>query len=56
MLSRTVVGWFVASTLVTLATAAEPALSKPVVRVRYQYFTVSGMDGAQQADWFSILA
>lgn len=46
MLSRSVVRWFVASTLVALATAAEPALSKPIVTTRYQYFTVSGIDAS----------
>jgi predicted secreted Zn-dependent protease len=46
MFSRSVVCWFVASALVTLATAAEPALSKPIVRTRYQYFTVSGIDAS----------
>ena len=46
MLSRSVVGWLVASTLVTLATAAEPALARPIVKIRYQYFTVSGMDAS----------
>ena len=46
MLSRSVVGWLVASMLVTFATAAEPALAKPIVRIRYQYFTVSGMDAS----------
>src|SRR3954454_6410816 len=46
MLSRSVVGWLVASTLVTLATAAEPALARHIVKIRYQYFTVSGMDAS----------
>jgi predicted secreted Zn-dependent protease len=46
MLSRSVVCWYVASAVAALAIAPEAAFSKPVVRTRYQYFTVSGIDAS----------
>ena len=46
MFSRSVVCWFVASAVAALAVAPEAAYSKPVVRTRYQYFTVSGISAS----------